>query len=187
MTFSFVVGVTNYRCSEELRLRSVTNGFDVVTIRPEHNHDRAVVIPLIVRSNPRRAVAFAGCYESGAVHVFSLLTRIGVERNVQHHVDRGAEAAFGALMAPAKELQRRYLSQIQEKARSVKMGDVMAMVRRLPRFAVCVTAAVRTSGSGRSELRCRFGCLALSAARESHSSQRWRAWQRRIARIASRR
>ncbi len=37
---------------------------------------------------------------------------------------------FEELMAPAKELQTKYLPQIQEKARSVNMGDVMAMVRR---------------------------------------------------------
>lgn len=38
--------------------------------------------------------------------------------------------SFGELMAPAKELQAKYLPQIQEKARSVNMTDVMAMVRR---------------------------------------------------------
>ena len=37
---------------------------------------------------------------------------------------------FGELMAPAKELQTKYLPQIQEKARSVNMGDVMAMIKR---------------------------------------------------------
>jgi len=37
---------------------------------------------------------------------------------------------FEELLAPAKELQTKYLPQIQEKARSVNMGDVMAMVRR---------------------------------------------------------
>ena len=37
---------------------------------------------------------------------------------------------FEQLMAPAKELQTKYLPQIQEKARSVNMTDVMAMIRR---------------------------------------------------------
>ncbi len=37
---------------------------------------------------------------------------------------------FEELMAPAKELQTKYLPQIQEKARSVNMGDVMAMIKR---------------------------------------------------------
>jgi hypothetical protein len=33
-------------------------------------------------------------------------------------------------MTPAKDLQAKYLPQIQEKARSVNMGDVMAMIKR---------------------------------------------------------
>ena len=37
---------------------------------------------------------------------------------------------FEELMAPAKELQTKYLPQIQEKARSVNMTDVMAMIKR---------------------------------------------------------
>ena len=37
---------------------------------------------------------------------------------------------FEQLMAPAKELQTKYLPQIQEKARSVNIGDVMAMIKR---------------------------------------------------------
>jgi uncharacterized protein (DUF697 family)/tellurite resistance protein len=37
---------------------------------------------------------------------------------------------FDQLMTPAKELQAKYLPQIQEKARSVNMGDVMAMIKR---------------------------------------------------------
>ena len=37
---------------------------------------------------------------------------------------------FQELMAPAKELQTKYLPQIQEKARSVNMTDVMAMIKR---------------------------------------------------------
>ena len=37
---------------------------------------------------------------------------------------------FDQLMSPAKELQAKYLPQIQEKARSVNMGDVMAMIKR---------------------------------------------------------
>lgn len=37
---------------------------------------------------------------------------------------------FDQLMTPAKDLQAKYLPQIQEKARSVNMGDVMAMIKR---------------------------------------------------------
>ena len=37
---------------------------------------------------------------------------------------------FEELMAPAKALQTQYLPQIQEKARSVNMTDVMAMIKR---------------------------------------------------------
>ena len=37
---------------------------------------------------------------------------------------------FEELMAPAKALQTQYLPQIQEKARSVNMADVMAMIKR---------------------------------------------------------
>ena len=37
---------------------------------------------------------------------------------------------FEELMAPAKDLQTKYLPQIQEKARSVNMTDVMAMIKR---------------------------------------------------------
>lgn len=37
---------------------------------------------------------------------------------------------FEQLMTPAKELQTKYLPQIQEKARSVNMGDVMATIKR---------------------------------------------------------
>jgi uncharacterized protein (DUF697 family) len=37
---------------------------------------------------------------------------------------------FDQLLTPAKELQSKYLPQIQEKARTVNMGDVMAMVKR---------------------------------------------------------
>jgi uncharacterized protein (DUF697 family)/tellurite resistance protein len=37
---------------------------------------------------------------------------------------------FEQLMTPAKELQSKYLPQIQEKARSVNMSDVMAMIKR---------------------------------------------------------
>jgi uncharacterized protein (DUF697 family)/tellurite resistance protein len=36
---------------------------------------------------------------------------------------------FDQLLSPAKELQAKYLPQIQEKARSVNMADVMAMVK----------------------------------------------------------
>jgi uncharacterized protein (DUF697 family)/tellurite resistance protein len=36
---------------------------------------------------------------------------------------------FGELMAPAKELQAKYLPQIQEKSRSINMTDVMAMLK----------------------------------------------------------
>ncbi len=37
---------------------------------------------------------------------------------------------FDQLLTPAKDLQAKYLPQIQEKARTVNMGDVMAMVKR---------------------------------------------------------
>jgi uncharacterized protein (DUF697 family)/uncharacterized tellurite resistance protein B-like protein len=37
---------------------------------------------------------------------------------------------FDQLLTPAKELQSKYLPQIQEKARTVNTGDVMAMVKR---------------------------------------------------------
>src|SRR5262249_13170584 len=67
------------RASRSLR-RRMTHGFDVVTVRIEH--ERAVVVGVIVRTQSRRPVVLAAGREGGLVERVDLRARLGAKRHV---------------------------------------------------------------------------------------------------------